>query len=95
MILVCFSLKVRGIPVDHWQSCLKFQGRNGSFTLDYFFSKPLYNMSYGSHPVPVRAVVNGTGLLNTEQNYRKNLKNLDTPEMYLSQLIRLWYLSHR
>lgn len=52
---------VRGIPVDHWQSCLKFQGRNGSFTLDYFFSKPLYNMSYGSHPVPVRAVVNGTG----------------------------------
>lgn len=54
--------EVRGIPVDHWQTCLKMEDRNVSFFLDYFFSKESYDMTYGSQPVPVRAIVNGTGV---------------------------------
>lgn len=53
---------VRGIAVDHWQSCLKWGDLNGSFLLDYYFSKESFNTTSGAKQVPIRAIVNGTGV---------------------------------
>lgn len=53
---------IRGIPVNHWTSCFKHQSVNGTYTLDYYFTKGSGYMIDGDEiQVPVRAVLNGTG----------------------------------
>lgn len=55
------SETVRGIPVHHWQACLKIPASNGTFLLDYFFSKGEgYYINGILETVPLRAVINGT-----------------------------------
>lgn len=56
---------VRGIPVDHWQSCQKLQVGNqdsAAYVADYFFSRRGYGTASAEGSVPVRVVFNGTVL---------------------------------
>ncbi|WAR22901.1 hypothetical protein MAR_036570 [Mya arenaria] len=53
---------VRGITVDHWQSCQTWPQVASTFTLDYYFTASNWTdpLGQGVQPVPVRAVANGT-----------------------------------
>lgn len=54
--------KVRGINVNHWRACVKIPSINGTFNVDYYFSKGSgYSIDGYEVQVPLRAVVNGTG----------------------------------
>jgi len=58
----CACCQVRGIPVDHWQTCLKVNVTNSTFTLDYYYDKNgTYSIDGRRTAFPVRAVVKGSG----------------------------------
>ncbi|XP_013409792.1 uncharacterized protein LOC106173269 [Lingula anatina] len=50
---------VRGIPVDHWTTCVHAPAFNITVTMDYYFNRPEYKTSSGD-VVPVRLAINGT-----------------------------------
>ncbi|XP_052789111.1 uncharacterized protein LOC128223774 [Mya arenaria] len=55
---------IRGIPVNHWQTCLHINNTymNATMTLDYYFlQNSTYTIDGKQGFVPVRAMVNGTG----------------------------------
>lgn len=69
---------IRGIPVNHWSTCLKMPATNGTMTLDYFFTKALnYTIDGAEMQVPVRAVLNGTG-----KSYRNGSVSDDSHSFY-------------
>ncbi|XP_069128222.1 uncharacterized protein [Argopecten irradians] len=51
---------IRGILVDHWQACLYWARENANFTVDYYFSDPVWQTSSDFVTVPVRAYVKGS-----------------------------------
>ncbi|ESO86566.1 hypothetical protein LOTGIDRAFT_235359 [Lottia gigantea] len=51
--------EIRGIPVNHWKSCQRWEGKDTNFTLDYYFSQSDYRTASGSKEIPIRAVLNG------------------------------------
>ncbi|CAH1789230.1 unnamed protein product [Owenia fusiformis] len=58
---------VRGIPVDHWASCVTWIKGDAHFKLDYYFTKEGY---HGPHAfkgqIPVRATIEGDSLTEGE-----------------------------
>ncbi|XP_033739126.1 LOW QUALITY PROTEIN: uncharacterized protein LOC117326485 [Pecten maximus] len=50
---------IRGILVDHWQACLYWARKDANFTVDYYFSDPVWQTSSDFVTVPVRADVKG------------------------------------
>ncbi|XP_052219602.1 uncharacterized protein LOC127836966 [Dreissena polymorpha] len=56
------NIQIRGIPVNHWTSCVKMAVNSSTtFTLDWYFSNETFSIDNVQHAVPVRAVINGTG----------------------------------
>ncbi|KAK2144990.1 hypothetical protein LSH36_713g01022 [Paralvinella palmiformis] len=53
---------VRGIPVNHWTSCIEWKRYDAVFQLDYYFSKPDYSMPSGKRSIPVQAVLKVQGV---------------------------------
>lgn len=55
---------VRGIPCDHWQTCV-IRSSNNSYTLDYYFSTEDWSFTVNPNggPIPVQIIL--TGSLNT------------------------------
>ncbi|KAK3090337.1 hypothetical protein FSP39_011029 [Pinctada imbricata] len=52
---------IRGIDVDHWQSCLTWPIIGANFILDYYFTRQKWRTVSGYAQVPVRAVAYGQG----------------------------------
>ncbi|XP_045159313.2 uncharacterized protein LOC123524856 [Mercenaria mercenaria] len=66
--------KVRGITVDHWQSCLYWPQLRANFTLDYYFSVENWKDPVAYPRIPVRAYVKGvqtdfTGVVSNVEHY--------------------------
>ncbi|XP_038076962.1 uncharacterized protein LOC119744859 [Patiria miniata] len=51
---------IRGIPADHWQSCLYNEQTNGTMLLDYYFTVPEHINAEGDSQIPLRLALNGT-----------------------------------
>ncbi|XP_035669705.1 uncharacterized protein LOC118411506 [Branchiostoma floridae] len=53
---------VRGIPVNHWYSCMHNATWNSTYKLDFYFSVPGYPTASGQDEIPVRAEIRGKRL---------------------------------
>ncbi|XP_019621111.1 PREDICTED: uncharacterized protein LOC109467529 [Branchiostoma belcheri] len=53
---------VRGIPVNHWYSCMHNSTWNSTYKLDFYFSVPGYQTASGQDQIPVRAEIRGKRL---------------------------------
>ena len=54
---------IRGIPANHWQSCLYQEEQGSTSLLDYYFTVANYSGAYGDREVPLRLELNGRGNL--------------------------------
>ncbi|XP_033625272.1 uncharacterized protein LOC117288500 [Asterias rubens] len=50
---------IRGIPANHWQSCLYQEEQGSTSLLDYYFTVANYSGAYGDREVPLRLELNG------------------------------------
>ncbi|XP_066270713.1 uncharacterized protein [Branchiostoma lanceolatum] len=53
---------IRGIPVNHWYSCMHNATWNSTYKLDFYFSVPGYRTASGQDQIPVRAEIRGKRL---------------------------------